>query len=171
MMKKLTLINAQIENFGANDVIAINFRLGLDEMHQVYLDADRSVDFESFEYPHDDDREKIESWVTDWVKEHDSEISKLISDSVFGSNDFKDSEQLFGTWLNSWGVFKFTGTDGEYGVVVCHATDDTLRIDRKARTFSSEAEYLDWYNDMVQFSNYGDYWVLERAIRDIEGEV
>ena len=58
MMKKLTLINAQIENFGANDVIAINFRLGLDEMHQVYLDADRSVDFESFEYPHDDDREK-----------------------------------------------------------------------------------------------------------------
>ena len=114
---------------------------------------------------------KIESWVTAWVKEHDSEISKLISDSVFGSNDFKNSEQIFGTWLNSWGVFKFTGTDGEYGVVVCHATDDTLRIDRKARTFSSEAEYLDWYNDMVQFSNYGDAWVLERAIRDIEGEV
>ncbi len=170
MMKKLTLINANTENFGAGDVVVINFRLGLDEMHQVYLDPDRNIDFESFEYPHDEDREKIESWVTQWVREHHNEISKLISDSVFGSNDFVSDKQLFGTWLGGWGVFKFVGSDDEIAVAVCNQSDDVLRIDRKAKVFSNESEYNEWYEKMEGNDYYGDANIVNRAIFDIQGE-
>ena len=170
MMKKLTLINANTENFGAGDVVVINFRLGLDEMHQVYLDPDRNIDFESFEYPHDEDREKIESWVTQWVREHHNEISKLISDSVFGSNDFVSDKQLFGTWLGGLGVFKFVGSDDEIAVAVCNQSDDVLRIDRKAKVFSNESEYNEWYEKMEGNDYYGDANIVNRAIFDIQGE-
>ena len=167
---KLKITNITTENFsGEHDVIEVNFRIGLDEMYTAYLDSDLTVDRDNLEIG-DHDADELVDLLHEALSEKTEEINKLISESVFGSNDFKESEQLFGTWLNSWGVFKFVGSDGECGVAVCHANDDVLRIDRKAKTFQSEDEYLAWSDEMKADDYYGDASIVRRAIEDIEGE-
>ncbi len=165
---KLKITNITTENFfGDQDVIEVNFRIDLDEMYTAYLDADLTVDRDSLEIG-DHDVDTLVDLLHEALSEKTKEINQVISESVFGSNDFKESEQLFGVWLNSWGVFKFVGSDGECGVAVCHANDDVLRIDRKAKIFQSEDEYHDWHDQMMSDDHYGDVSIVSRAINDIE---
>lgn len=166
---KLKITNITTESFyGEQDVIEVNFRIDLDEMYTAYLDADLTVDHDSLEIG-DHDADEVVDLLHEALSEKTEEINQLISESVFGSNDFKESKQLFGAWLNSWGVFKFVGSDGECGVAVCHANDDVLRIDRKAKTFQSEDEYQAWRDQMMADDHHGDVSIVSRAIDDIEG--
>lgn len=170
MKIKLEIKNIGYEDFGGNqDFLDISFCIGNDEMYHAYLDADGEIDKDNFDVG-GWDADTIADELTAMLEDRQEEISQLISDSVFGSNNFVSDKQLFGTWLNSWGVFKFVGSDGECGVAVCHANDATLRIDRKAKTFPSEDEYLAWHDEMMQDDNYGDASIVKRAIDDIEGE-
>lgn len=168
---KVTILNISTENFGGEqDVVDVSFRLGNDEIYHAYLDVDGEIDLDSLDVGGWDANtvaHALQSILKDECKK--IEIQKVISDSVFGSNDFKESEMLFGTWLNSWGVFKFNGSDGECGVAVCHANDDSLRIDRKAKTFASEEDFKVWRDAMYQDDHCGDANVVNRAINDIHG--
>ena len=171
-METLVIANFGTEDFGGEQsVVSVTFKINQDEIYTAYLDADRTIDLDSFDcggYNKDDVLHVLEALLE--KEESQLAISEIISEVVLGSNDFVADNQLFGTWLNSWGVFKFLGSDGEVAVVVSHADDATLLINRKAKTFNSESEYLAWYDEIKQDDFYGDASILSRAIDDITGE-
>ena len=170
-MKTLVITNFGTEDFGGEQsVVSVTFKINQDEIYTAYLNADRTIDLDSFDCGGYDQDEVLPA-LQDLLDQEESQlyISKIISEVVFGSNDFVADKQLFGTWLNSWGIFKFFGSDGEVAVAVCHANDDVLRIDRKAKTFNSESEYLDWHEQMQQYDFDGNALIVSRAIDDIEG--
>ena len=170
-MKTLVITNFGLEDFGGEqNFVSVDFKINQNDIYTAYLDADRTINLDNF-YCGDYDLDDVLVALQDLLEQEESQlnIGKMISTAVFGSDDFVSDKQLFGSWLNNWGIFKFLGSGGKIAVAVCHADDLTLQINRKGKTFNSESEYLDWHEQMQQYDQYGDASIVSRAIDDIAG--
>ena len=165
--EKVAVIGMDTETVDNNlSFIVVKYMTADGAEHEIYLDDDMMA-------TGDDEYHQAKVVTSCFTDEDQAQFDNLVKDKikqkVLGFTNVAEVESLFGCFLADYGVYKYTSSQGKIAVVVRKYHKELGYLDNH-KHFENEDAFKAWSDEMYQYNYFGDASIVNRAIKDIEGE-